>query len=70
MNAIKAIIIYLIAILVCCPCLLIVSEGNTILPNLIGLCYTYMIYRLSFTNIGKKFTKEINKLNSYITKKL
>lgn len=70
MNTLKAIIIYLIAIVVCCPCLLVVSEGNTILPNLIGLCYAYMIYRLSFTNIGKSFVKEINKLNNYITKKL
>lgn len=70
MNILNAIIIYLIAIVVCCPCLLVVSEGNTILPNLIGLCYCGMVYRLSFTNIGKRFVKKIIKLNNYITKKL
>ena len=70
MKIIKPVILYIAAMLIVAPCLLIISEGDTILPNLIGLCYTYMIYRLSFTNIGKRFVKEINKLNSYITKKL
>lgn len=69
MNTIKAIIIYLIAIIVCCPCLLIVSEGDTILPNVIGFCYLYALFLLRNTKTIKNIFIKINDLNNHINKK-
>lgn len=62
MKIIKSVILYIAAMLIVAPCLLIISEGNTISPNIIGIVYAFMLYRLSHTRYGKKFTKEVIKL--------
>lgn len=70
MKILRSVLIYLTAILIVAPCILIICEGNTILPNVIGLSYAYLIYKLSFTKYGKKFIKEIIRINHYINQKL
>lgn len=70
MKILRSVFISLIAILIVAPCILVVCEGNTILPNIIGFAYAYLIYKLSFTKYGKKFIKEIIRVNHYINQKL
>lgn len=61
----KTIIIFFIITL---PCILIVNESEYIILNLIGLLYTLLLLKLSYTEIGKKFIiklwKEIKKLEN------
>lgn len=64
MKIIKSVILYISAMLIVAPCLLIISEGDTILPNIIGIAYAFMLYKLSHTRYVKKFTKELMKLTN------
>ena len=70
MKIIKSVILYIAAMLIVAPCLLIISEGDTILPNIIGLIYAFAIYKLSHTKIGKTLVRKIMKINNYISKKI
>lgn len=44
------------------------SDGETLLPNIIGVIYTITLYRLSFTKLGKKIFKETYKFNYKLLK--
>lgn len=37
------------------PCILIVNESDTILPNIIGIVYICLLILFSKTRIGNKF---------------
>lgn len=49
------------------PCLLLVNESETILPNILGLCYLGLLFLLRKTALGSKFVskleKEVDKIN-------
>lgn len=49
------------------PCLLLVNESDTILPNILGLCYFGLLFLLRKTALGEKFVskleKEVDKIN-------
>lgn len=51
------IIILLTVILM--PCLLAFSESNSVLPNIIGLAYMFLLAYLSSTMRGKKFCRKV-----------
>ena len=61
----KTIIIFFIITL---PCILIVNESEYTILNLIGVLYTLLLLKLSYTEIGKKFIiklwKAIKKLEN------
>ena len=41
------------------PCLLAFSESNSVLPNIIGLAYMFLLAYLSSTKKGKKFCRKV-----------
>lgn len=49
------------------PCLAVLNESESILPNVLGLAYILILFALSRTNAGKKFCNrlynETEKLN-------
>lgn len=52
-------IILLIVVLM--PCLLAFSESDSVLPNIIGLVYMFILGLLSSTERGKRFCKKLYK---------
>lgn len=62
----------IIATLIGLPCLAVLNESESVLPNLFGLAYILMLFAASRTNIGKKFCnsiyKETEKLNEILFK--
>lgn len=54
------------------PCLAVLNESESILPNLFGLVYILILFALSRTNAGKKFCNrlynETEKLNEILFK--
>lgn len=54
------------------PCLAVLNESESILPNLFGLAYILILFALSRTNAGKKFCNrlynETEKLNEILFK--
>lgn len=49
----------ILATIMCFPCLLLVSEGNTFVPNIIGIIYTAILVKLSYTSKGKMFCAKL-----------
>ena len=41
------------------PCLAVLNESESILPNIFGLAYILMLFGLSWTKKGKKFCKRL-----------
>ena len=70
MNLFKAILINIAALTILSPCILIISESETIIPNLIGVAYLLSLFLLSKTKLGIKMFKEFIKANNYISKKI
>lgn len=62
----------IIATLICLPCLAVLNESESVLPNLFGLVYVLILFALSRTNAGKKFCErlyhETEKLNEILFK--
>lgn len=54
------------------PCLAVLNESESVLPNLFGLAYILMLLAASRTKIGKKFCSrlydETEKLNEILFK--
>lgn len=54
------------------PCLAVLNESESILPNVLGLAYILILFALSRTNAGKKFCNrlynETEKLNEILFK--
>jgi len=53
MNSIK---LHSIAFAIILPCILALSEGSLII-NLVGMLYTLLLFRLSYTKPGKRFIR-------------
>lgn len=51
------------------PCLAVLNESETFIPNLIGLGYICTLAKLATTNIGKRFIKKLYKENERIINK-
>lgn len=51
------------------PCLLVLNESETFIPNLIGIGYICTLAKLATTNIGKRFIKKLYRENERITNK-
>lgn len=49
----------IITTLICLPCLAVLNESESVLPNLFGLAYILILFALSRTNAGKKFCKRL-----------
>ena len=60
----------LIAILLFLPCLLVLNESNTFVPNIIGIIYIIMLYSASKTKIGNRFCKKLHKENERLINKM
>lgn len=62
----------IITTLICLPCLAVLNESESVLPNLFGLAYILILFALSRTNAGKKFCErlynETEKLNEILFK--
>lgn len=54
------------------PCLAVLNESESILPNLFGIAYILILFAWSRTNAGKKFCNrlynETEKLNEILFK--
>lgn len=59
----KNIFYHLLTVLLLLPVAALFSEGESILPNIFGLCYCLLLYALSYTKIGKHIIKQIIKAN-------
>lgn len=60
----------LIADLLLFPCLLILNESNTFVPNIIGIIYIFVLYSASKTKIGNRFCKKLHKENERLINKM
>ena len=60
----KAIITYIVAIIVLLPCFLIFNESNTILPNLIGFTYVGILFIVFRGKVAKKAYKALINANN------
>lgn len=49
------------------PCLLVLNESNTFVPNILGFIYIAVLFAASRTEKGKKFIKKLYKENERIT---
>ena len=62
----------IITTLICLPCLAVLNESESVLPNVLGLAYILILFALSRTNAGKKFCErlynETEKLNEILFK--
>lgn len=57
----------LIATILFIPCLLVLNESNTFVPNILGFAYIAVLSAGSRTEKGKKFIKKLYKKNERIT---
>lgn len=57
----KKIIAIIKATVLIMPCILVVNEGDTIIPNIIGLAYIGCLYLHSRTAAGTKMWKKLYK---------
>lgn len=57
----KQIIAIIIATVLIMPCILVVNESDTIIPNIIGLAYIGCLYLHSRTAAGTKMWKKLYK---------
>lgn len=57
----------LTATLLAIPCLLVLNESNTFVPNILGFAYIAVLFAASRTEKGKKFIKKLYKENERIT---
>lgn len=57
----------LTATLLFIPCLLVLNESNTFVPNILGFAYISVLFAASRTEKGKKFIKKLYKENERIT---
>ena len=55
---IKSIILLTVILM---PCLLAFSESNSVWPNIIGLCYMFILALLSRTKKGEQFCRKLYK---------
>lgn len=62
----------IITTLICLPCLAVLNENESVLPNLFGLVYILILFALSRTKVGKKFCErlynETEKINEILFK--
>lgn len=58
----KDLVIWVIAIVLFAPCLLVLNESHTIVPNLIGFAYIGLLFLGARTSIGKLFIKRFMKI--------
>ena len=49
----------IITTLICLPCLAVLNESESVLPNLFGLAYMFGLTLLCKTNKGKKFLRKL-----------
>lgn len=56
----------LIATILFIPCLLVLNESNTFVPNIIGFIYIAILFAASRTEKGKKFIKKLYMENEKI----
>lgn len=63
---------FIITTLICLPCLAVLNESESVLPNVLGLVYILILLAASRTKIGKKFCErlynETEKLNEILFK--
>lgn len=48
------------------PCLLVLNESNTFVPNILGFSYIAVLFAASRTEKGKKFIKKLYMENEKI----
>lgn len=60
----------IIAIILSLPCLLVLNESNTFVPNIIGIIYIFVLYFASKTKIGNRFCKKLHKENERLINKM
>lgn len=64
----KDFVIWAIAILLFMPCLLVLNESNTIVPNLIGFAYIGLLWKASSTKIGRLFIERLLSIDKKLFK--
>ena len=64
----KDFVIWAIAILLFMPCLLVLNESNTIVPNLIGFAYIGLLFLAGRTNVGRLFFKRLMRIEEKLFK--
>lgn len=52
----------LIAILLFLPCLLVLNESDTVVPNIIGMVYIVLLSCKAQTEKGKGFVRKLEKI--------
>lgn len=58
----KKIVIFVVAMILVCPCILIFNESDSVWVNFAGLAWLLFLVMLSRTKLGKKFNKELDKM--------
>lgn len=51
--------IWIIAIVAFMPCILVLNESETIIPNIIGFGYIGLLFLVGRTNVGRLFFKRL-----------
>lgn len=59
---IKEFLTSFVVVVVLLPCILIVNESDTFVPNIIGLAYIILLMLFSKTSCGQKAIKHIDNL--------
>ena len=59
---IKELLTSFLVVVVLLPCILIVNESDTFVPNIIGLAYIILLMLFSKTSLGQKTIKHIDNL--------
>lgn len=64
----KDFLVWVIAIVLAIPCLLVLNESDTIVPNLIGFAYIGLLALLGRTRIGRLFIKRFMSIEGKLFK--
>lgn len=64
----KDLVIWVIAIVLFAPCLLVLNESHTIVPNLIGFAYIGLLAMACRTKIGRLFIERLLSIDEKLFK--
>lgn len=53
----KDVLIFILGVAIISPCLLIINESDTFVPNIIGLCYAFVLLCISRRPIAKRILR-------------
>lgn len=58
----KELLTFVMVIVVLLPCILVVNESDTFVPNIIGLAYIISLMLIARTDFGQKVINKIDKI--------